>query len=364
MNGSPAVKSHFQSKKPIRYPEPLRPGGRIGVTAPSSGVEEHLHILLHRAREQVQKAGYQVVEGETIWTEDKLVSAPKEKRAAELSRFLEDDSIDVIIPPWGGWFLMEVLPLLDWKKLSSLPPKWILGYSDTSTLLFTYTLLTGNATAHGPNWCELSAPEWDEVTGRWTGVLATPASGMVTQVSSEKYQSSWEWVYRNPASGFAFDTPTEWKVLGREKRNESPVKVSGRLLGGCLEALIALAGTPFAPVERFVIEHVTDEEGVLWYLETDHFSAAQIYRALWQMKGNGWFTRISGALFGRPKGFAPTKNFGLKDALEQIFAPMNIPVLYDVDIGHMPPQMTLVNGALAEVTVEAGRGTLTMRFVP
>jgi muramoyltetrapeptide carboxypeptidase LdcA involved in peptidoglycan recycling len=82
------------------------------------------------------------------------------------------------------------------------------------------------------------------------------------------------------------------------------------------------------------------------------------------MKENGWFTRISGALFGRPKGFAPTKNFGLKDALEQIFAPMNIPVLYDVDIGHMPPQMTLVNGALAEVTVEAGRGTLTMRFVP
>ncbi|KON88005.1 hypothetical protein AF332_15025 [Sporosarcina globispora] len=50
---------------------------------------------------------------------------------------------------------MEVLPLIDWDRFKELPPKWILGYSDISTLSFTYTTITGNASAHGTNLSEL-----------------------------------------------------------------------------------------------------------------------------------------------------------------------------------------------------------------
>jgi muramoyltetrapeptide carboxypeptidase len=37
------------------------------------------------------------------------------------------------------------------------------------------------------------------------------------------------------------------------------------------------------------------------------------------------------------------------DALESALGDLSIPVLYDVDIGHVPPQLSLVNGAMAKV---------------
>jgi muramoyltetrapeptide carboxypeptidase len=349
-----------QMSKSIIYPKPLKKGDRIAVTAPSSGVEEHLHILLHQARENVTRAGFTVVEGETIWTENKAASAPKEKRAQELMNFLCDDSISAIIPPWGGQFLIDILPLLDWETLRKAGPKWILGYSDTSTLLFCYTLNTGYASAHGTNYCDLSAQKWDSLTAKWVDVLGTATGGSITQHSSEMYQSSWERTHQNPGTGFYFDTPTEWKVLGSEQKPKKKVTVTGRLLGGCLETLVSLVGTPYAPVHDFTKNYM--QEGVLWYLESAESSAAQIYRALWTMRENGWFERANGILFGRPGRYRDTKNFTLTDALHAIFDPLGIPVIYVVDLGHQPPQMILVNGALARVTEENGKGMLEMTF--
>jgi muramoyltetrapeptide carboxypeptidase LdcA involved in peptidoglycan recycling len=40
---------------------------------------------------------------------------------------------------------------------------------------------------------------------------------------------------------------------------------------------------------------------------------------------------------------------------------IDVPVVLDVDLGHLPPQMTLVNGALAELWV-GGTTTLTQRL--
>ncbi len=44
----------------------------------------------------------------------------------------------------------------------------------------------------------------------------------------------------------------------------------------------------------------------------------------------------------------PTKHNYL-DALKAAFENIAVPVLYDVDIGHIPPQISLVNGADATV---------------
>jgi muramoyltetrapeptide carboxypeptidase len=347
--------------KKIQYPRPLKVGDRIAVTAPSSGVQERFHILLHKARERVTQAGYSVIEGETIWTQNKAASAPKEKRAEELLKFLSDDSISAIIPPWGGQFLIDILPLIDWDKLRSLPPKWILGYSDTSTLTFTYTLNTGYASAHGTNYCELSAPNWDPLTRRWTEVLATEAGESVVQYSSQMYQSSWEQAFKNPGTGYYLDTPTEWKVLNKKHQHAHKVTVSGRLLGGCIETLVSLVGTPYAPVHEFIKNYAS--EGVVWYLESAESTAAQIYRALWTMKENGWFHHANGVLIGRPGNYSDTQNFGLVDALHGIFDPLDIPVIFDADIGHVPPQLILVNGSLTTVTAEEGKGVCTMTYV-
>src|SRR5699024_6728759 len=111
---------------------------------------------------------------------------------------LADYSRYIIILTLEGVFSIEVLPLMDWELLKKLPPKWILGYSDISTLSFAYTTITGNASAHGTNFNELSAPKWDAVTSKWTDVLGCLEKKEVIQYSSNYYQSSWEKTFENP----------------------------------------------------------------------------------------------------------------------------------------------------------------------
>jgi muramoyltetrapeptide carboxypeptidase LdcA involved in peptidoglycan recycling len=39
-------------------------------------------------------------------------------------------------------------------------------------------------------------------------------------------------------------------------------------------------------------------------------------------------------------------------------------VILDVDTGHQPPQMPLVNGALAEIALSGPTASITQRLVP
>lgn len=342
----------------IKYPLALKPNDCIGVTAPSSGVESSLHILLEEAKLQVEKNGFKVLIGETVLTQHKGRSASIEKRVAELMNFFQSDCINAIMPPWGGSFAMEILPFIDWNKLKEMKPKWILGYSDISTLNFAYTTITGHASAHGVNFTELSAPEWDELSSKWIDVLSSNENEEITQYSSKKYQSSWDKVFSNPATGFYLDSKTEWKTLN----NEDEVTFSGRMIGGCVNTLQVLVGTPFDNVNNFVNQYCL-EEGVIWYLETVDMDSAQIYRALWQMQQNNWFYNIKGVLFGRAGGYKDMGDFTLTDALTDVFKTFNIPVILNADVGHVPPQNILVNGAYATVKYSNGKGSITMKYI-
>ncbi|OPA76184.1 LD-carboxypeptidase [Paenibacillus selenitireducens] len=342
----------------IQYPKALQPGDVIGITAPSSGVEPSLHSMLHEARQSMERAGFHVVEGETIWKNFKCVSAPRTQRAEELQQFLVRPDIHAIIPPWGGEFLMDILPLLDWEMLKEQQPKWVLGYSDISTFTLVYTLLTGHATAHGPNYIDLRSNPLDETSARWLDVLRTEPHQTVEQQTSTFYQSAWNF----DLPGLQLDTPTKWKILGQEQNPTAEAKVSGRLLGGCLDTLSILVGTRYAPVAEFSEKYCHDS-GILWYLESCDFDAAGMYRSLWQMKECGWFEHAKGILFGRPNNYRDTGDFGMQDALHAVFDELGIPVIYDIDCGHVPPQMTFVNGAYADVFAASGHGQMRMSFI-
>lgn len=121
----------------IRYPRPLASGDIIGVAAPSSGVDESLHHYLNESKRNMERLGFHVQESRWLRQNIKCVSSSKENRAEELNTFFHDPAIKAIIPPWGGEFLMDILPLLDWEALRSLPPKWVLGYSDITVPFYS-----------------------------------------------------------------------------------------------------------------------------------------------------------------------------------------------------------------------------------
>lgn len=334
----------------IRYPESVLRS--IGVTAPSSGVPQEHHHLLQQAKERLEKQGFTVQVGETAWIQMEAKSAPAEQRAAELMRMLMDPEIDLILPPWGGELLVETLEFIDFADLE---PKWVLGYSDLSLLLLAITLKTGIATAHGTNLIDLRGEASDSTTGRWLDVLRTNPGGSVEQESSEKYQLEWSHESPSPVV-FHLTEPTEWKTVSGEGE-----RFEGRLLGGCIDVIRHVIGTPYGDVAKFREEHIP-EEPVVWYLENCEMNVADLKRSLTQMKYAGWFSHISGIVFGRSPANQEVGGYTAEKMYADLSDELGVPIAYDIDLGHMPPQITFINGAYATIDVENGKGTVKQEF--
>ncbi|MCA1062688.1 LD-carboxypeptidase [Rossellomorea sp. AcN35-11] len=335
----------------ITFPQLVK-GATIGVTAPSSGVPDELHDILNQSIKKMEDKGYAVQSGNTAWTQHKAKSSTAEKRAAELNQMLQDEEISLIIPPWGGQLLIEILNLIDYEKVKT---KWLLGYSDTSVLLMALTLKTGIATAHGTNLIDLRGKYTDSTTVQWETVLSSGAGSSVTQHSSEHYQKEWNHEVPSPYV-FHLTEPTVWKTMG-----DRDVKVKGRILGGCIDVIRHLIGTPFGNIKEFREKHIKGEK-ILWYFENCELTTADLRRTLVQMKFAGWFEHSSGILFGRSDANTPVGDYTVEDVYEDLSTELGIPIVYDIDCGHQPPQITLINGAFGEVVVSNGIGKVTQTF--
>ena len=115
-------------------------------------------------------------------------------------------------------------------------------------------------------------------------------------------------------------------------------------------------------VENFVSQF--EDEGVIWYIDNCELQPCEFYRRLWQMDQRGYFKNIRGLLVGR--SFVQRQDnefFSFKDAVERAMNKYNIPIIYNVDIGHVPPQMFIVNGSLATFEYKDGKGRLTQKLV-
>ncbi|MFG6494844.1 LD-carboxypeptidase [Fictibacillus sp. UD] len=336
----------------IKYPI-LKKNAVIGVTAPSSGVPPFLHDMFKQACERMEQRGYKVICGDTVWTQAKAKSAPATVRAAEVNEMLSNDEIGVIIPPWGGELLIEIMEHVDFTNIRD---KWILGYSDTSVLMLAITLKTGLATANGTNFVDVRGEYSDDTTAMWEKVLRTKVGESVLQQSSEKYQEKWQ--HDAPTSCvFHLTEKTHWKTASGEKE-----KVEGRLLGGCIDVIRHLIGTPFGNVAQFRKQFLNGDEPILWYLENCEMNTTDLRRTLVHMKLAGWFENCSGILFGRSEANEPIGDYTVEDVYQDMADDLGVPIIYDVDCGHQPPQITFVNGAYAEVEVENGRGTVLQHF--
>ncbi|RJE86028.1 LD-carboxypeptidase [Paenibacillus sp. 1011MAR3C5] len=337
----------------ITYPL-LRQNATIGVTAPSSGVQEELHFILTEAVAKMKNEGFSVVLGETPWKQHKAKSSSAIERAAELNAMMADKKIDIIIPPWGGELLIELLEHLDFGSYSD---KWLLGYSDTSILLLAVTLATGIATAHGTNLVDVRGEYWDDTTAAWLLALRTKTGESIVQQSSSLFQKEWNFETPSPCV-FHLTEPTSWKTA-----SGNPSHMSGRLLGGCIDIIRHLAGTPYGDIAAFRQKHIPGEP-IVWYFENCDLRTTDLKRSLVQLKLAGWFDDCSGLMFGRSATNAPVEDYVIEDVYRDLAEELRVPIIYDIDCGHVPPQMTFINGAYAEIAVSAGKGTVTQYFRP
>ncbi|WP_380169320.1 S66 peptidase family protein [Jannaschia sp. R86511] len=335
----------------IRFPAPLRPGDTIGVTAPSSGVPAALRPRLDLAVAHLRERGYEVRLGACL-ADGGVVSAPARERADELSAMLLDPTVRAVVPPWGGELAVEVLPHLDPAALRAAEATWLVGYSDVSTLTLALTTTTGTASVHAPNLMDTPDPVPEPLLP-WLDAVTAPTGSVLVQGGSTHHAggTSPDWA-DDPGARPTLDRPGGWSLLDP---GAGEVHTTGRLLGGCLETIAPLAGTPYGDVAGFVADHAP--EGLLLHLEASESHALDVARLLWGLRLAGWFDRVNAVLVGRTRAPA-AGGFSQADALRSALADLDLPVVLDVDLGHVPPQLSLVQGALADLTVTAGTRSL------
>lgn len=305
----------------------------------------------------MNELGYHCIETESVRNRESLTSNSPEIRAKEFESLYFDKQVKAIIPPWGGEFLMEMLPFLNLEALNKTIPKWVMGFSDISTLLFTLTLNLNIATAHGPNFLDFGSRPVHHSVWNALNILSHSQGEVFEQENLEQYQKEWLKVTETNFPPYNLTEKVEWKILGNGKETQ----FSGRLIGGNMDVLCKLIGTPFAPVNHYLNKY--SNNGIVWYFESCEMNTTDIYRTLWQMKMNHWFEGCKGFIFGRPEGLSTIENFTLQDALKSGLEELNVPVVYDIDLGHVPPQLTFINGAYATCSVKKGKGYIKQSMI-
>lgn len=331
------------------FPRWIQKGDCIGVTACSAGKTQPVDLLrLDSAVRRMTERGYRVIETPDTRKNEKGRSAPAKVRADELHALAENPEVSWVVQVSGGDYLAEMLSYTDFEIIRR-NPKWYQGYSDPTGLLFSITTNCDMATVYAGNFTDFGMEKWHRSLEENVALLEGTS---LLQRSFPLYKNG----FAERITGledFQEDTLVHWESGGEK------VTVSGRLLGGCLDVLLSLAGTRFDKTAEWCRRY--KEDGILWYLESFALNAEKLTCGLWQLKEAGWFRYARGFVFGRPAFYTGENEITYKEAVEAVLGELSVPLVYEADIGHKAPRMTMINGAMAHLSSADGRGELLLK---
>ncbi|MBO4864699.1 MAG: LD-carboxypeptidase [Eubacterium sp.] len=345
----------------MRYPKFLQPGGTIGFIAPSFGCAiEPYRPRFENAIKILSEMGYKTWLGPNCYEDSGIgISNKPELCGAELNAAMTDDSIDAIITCGGGELMCEVVPYIDFEKIKASEPKWYMGYSDNSNFTFLSPILADTVAIYGP-----CAPTFGRVP--WHKSLEDSLKLLTGEIKSVSGYDLWERddddaepvEEPDPLTPYIVTEKTEYKYFNT---NGDAAKISGRLLGGCLDIITLHVGTKYDKVNDFKERY--KEDGIIWFLEACDLDNLSMRRAYWQMREAGWFDNAKGFLIGRPRIFGQ-EFLGVDQykAVTDILGGFNVPIIMDIDIGHLPPSMPIISGGIADVEAEGNNITINYEF--
>lgn len=260
--------------------------------------------------------GWHPVPGAHVLARKGYLAGADQDRVGDLNAALADDSIDAIWCVRGGYGAMRLLPHVDYASLSRRP-RVVIGYSDVTALHAAIGSRCDLVTYHGP-------------TARGT------------------------------LSDFSRDSLTRATVLGQPSCGVAPAartvrggRAQGRLVGGNLSLLSALAGTPYAP----------DYDGAILVLEDIGEAAYRLDRMLVQLALSGALSRLAGIVAGQFTEVAPLHELDdrtIDDLIGEAADIARVPAISGVPIGHIDDQWTIPLGATAELDADARSLTVVL----
>lgn len=335
----------------MRLPNFLKPGDTIGLVAPSFGANiEPYKTRLESAIKYLHQENFKVKVFGDIFGYFQGASASKEKRAKAFVDAYADKDVKAIWSVSGGELMFEILPLIDFNELIKHEPKFFIGYSDNTNLTFTLTTLIDIISVYAPCLTTFGMQPLDPYLKETMNILK---GNKITQHAS-KYYEPVDAVVIDPLGPYSLTEKTKWHSLF----NEDEIHLKGRTIGGCLDVLISLVGTPYDNVKEYVNKY--KEDNIIWFLEVADLNIFNYKRALWTLKEAGWFKYAKGILFGRSRATNSTLDLELYSTTKDILKDLNIPVIMDMDIGHVSPMLTMFTGGLIEVF--NSKETSTIKF--
>ena len=294
----------------LTSPPTLAPGARVALVAPAGPLRDERD--LERAIANVRELGWEPIVGTHAMARSGYLAGLDHERLSDLQRALDDRDIDAVWCLRGGYGAMRLLEALDFTSLRS-HPKALIGFSDITALHAAAGRAVHIVTFHGP-------------TAR--GVL-TPFSRTSLSVAVAKHGDS---------CGFAAD--------GRTLHSG---RAQGRLVGGNLALLAALAGTPYEP----------DYDGAILAIEDVNEPLYRVDRMLTQLRLSGALAGVvalaSGAFTESPEAEASS---AFDELFQRLAASLHIPCVAGIPMGHINDQWTLPLGALATLDADARRLTI------
>ena len=349
------------------YPE--FPGNEsvIGICAPSAGVgakTESFDLSL----EVLRHSGYFVYETDSVRTED-YPSAPAWVRGNEFNALYADDDIDMVFCAAGGDYCMEMLPYID-RDLVCSRPKWFAGYSDPTAIEMYLTTVLDIATIYGVN---AGSFDWRPLHEYQFNALSILRGDIPVQHSYELYSSMG---FDEETGTYVMDAPVDWVMLKGNGTYSQPdedgdvpepdleeiheLDVSGRLIGGCIDVIDWIFGSPYEDFAGFMERYADD--GFIWFFDNFELDPMRLMYAMTRMKQAGLFDNARAVIFGRTCFTGEATDIDYLAQLERVFGDMDLPIIWNADIGHTKPSFTIINGAIGRLTFCRGAATLTQKL--
>ncbi len=334
------------------YPNFLRQNSCIGVPAPSDGARDDRRVnRLSHSKQFFESEGFRLKLSENLYKSTLGRSGSAEYRGKEVTQMFADKDIDFIICAGGGEFLLESLPYTDFEVVRT-NPKFICGFSDPTGLLFPITTKLDIATIYGQNFGAFGSEKFDKSQYDFLNI----AQGkLITEESYPLYENErTESVTGLEPSNLT--EKTEWKTL-----DGKGVKLSGRIVGGCFDIITELAGTKYDGTADFNERYKDD--GIVWYFDNCEKSLEDTIRILWKMNELDYFKYAKGVIFGRFGNDFSCCGYTVGECLkDSALSRLDIPIIYDADISHKAPSLSIINGSIATVECEAGKGKMSFEL--
>src|SRR5919204_5425152 len=302
-----------------RKGRPLRPGSLIAVPTPGSPLIDRTYLESGFAWLGARGFRVRLTEHANIGASFK--AGPPELRASDLHDAFADPEVDAICPLAGGHSGSQVLPYLDYELIAVHPEPFV-AFSELTVL---HAALVGNAglvTFYGPMVSALGV--FPELTRQsWLRALTTSASLGVVDPE------------------------------GPPARTVVPGVAEGELVGGTLSLVDTLLGTPFE----------LDTRGKILLLEDVDEEPPRVDRFLNHLRNAGKLQECAGIWLGDFKRCVPREqsplwqghNLTVEELFDELIAPLGIPAMHGLRIGHGGDVVTVPLGVRARLDADAGR---------